>query len=114
MAALCGDEFEADHGDDARAAEAEPIEPMVEEIQPLEGAVELLSALAERGHRVVLASSAKEWELEHYLDLLGARELAAAWTSSADVDTTKPDPDLVETALSPVGGRPGVMLGDSV
>ena len=36
---------------------------------------------AERGHTVVLASSAKQEEVDHYLDLLDARELANAWTS---------------------------------
>jgi phosphoglycolate phosphatase-like HAD superfamily hydrolase len=61
----------------------------------------------------VLASSAKEPELEHYLELLDGRDLADAWTSSADVDATKPDPDLVETALEHIGGRPAVMVGDS-
>ena len=48
---------------------------------------------------MVLASSAKEDEVEHYVDLLDARELADSWTTSADVETTKPAPDLVESAL---------------
>lgn len=113
-AALCGEDFESRHGDEARDAESESIKPLIDEIRPLEGARELLAELKERGHRMVLASSAKEWELEHYLDLLDAREIADAWTSSADVDATKPDPDLVEVALERAGGRPGVMVGDSV
>jgi phosphoglycolate phosphatase-like HAD superfamily hydrolase len=70
-------------------------------------------ALRERGHALVLASSAKEEELDHYLDMLDARELADAWTSSADVDATKPHPDLVEQALGHVEGRAAVMVGDS-
>jgi phosphoglycolate phosphatase-like HAD superfamily hydrolase len=61
----------------------------------------------------VLASSAKEEELEHYLDLLDARDLADAWTSSADVEETKPHPDLVEVALGRVSGDGAVMVGDS-
>jgi HAD superfamily hydrolase (TIGR01509 family) len=86
---------------------------MIEEVKALDGARELLEELKRRDLRVVLASSAKEDELEHYLDLLDARELADDWTSSADVEATKPDPDLVQTALDKVGGGPGVMLGDS-
>jgi phosphoglycolate phosphatase-like HAD superfamily hydrolase len=64
---------------------------------------------------VVLASSAKEGEVEHYLDLLDARELADAWTTSSDVDATKPEPDLVESALGKVGGsaEDAVMIGDT-
>lgn len=111
--ALCGESFEAESGDAVREAEAECFKPMLEEVRPLDGARELLAELKRRGHRLVLASSAKEWELEHYLDLLDARELADAWTSSADVDTTKPDPDLVHTALELAGGGDAVVIGDS-
>ena len=38
------------------------------------GARELIVALKDRGHAVVLASSAKEDEVDHYLDLLDARD----------------------------------------
>jgi phosphoglycolate phosphatase-like HAD superfamily hydrolase len=64
---------------------------------------------------VVLASSAKSDEVEHYLDLLDARELADAWTTSADVEATKPAPDLVSAALERVGGSPddALMVGDT-
>ena len=48
-----------------------------------------------RATPIVLASSAKPHEVEHYLDLLDARELADGWTTSADVEQTKPEPDLV-------------------
>ena len=62
---------------------------------------------------MVLATSAKPDEVEHYLDLLDARGLADAWTSAGDVEQTKPAPDLVEAALESVGGGPAVMIGDS-
>jgi phosphoglycolate phosphatase-like HAD superfamily hydrolase len=63
----------------------------------------------------VLASSAKEAELDHYLDLLDGRELADAWTTSADVESTKPAPDLVNAALARVDGSAAdaVMVGDT-
>jgi HAD superfamily hydrolase (TIGR01509 family) len=81
----------------------------------MEGARELISDLGERGHVVVLASSAKEDEVEHYLDLLEARELADAWTTSADVEQTKPAPDLVHSAVEKIGGSTddAVMVGDT-
>jgi phosphoglycolate phosphatase-like HAD superfamily hydrolase len=69
--------------------------------------------LKDRGHVVVLASSAKQNELDHYLDLLEAREIADAWTSSADVEATKPEPDLVHAALEKAGSREAVMVGDT-
>jgi phosphoglycolate phosphatase-like HAD superfamily hydrolase len=65
---------------------------------------------------VILASSAKPEELEHYLTLLDARSLADDWTDSADVEATKPAPDLVLAALEKAGAAPkdAVMIGDSV
>jgi phosphoglycolate phosphatase-like HAD superfamily hydrolase len=53
--------------------------------------------------------------VEHYLDLLGARELADGWTTSADVEATKPEPDLINAALERVGGsaEDAVMVGDT-
>ena len=54
---------------------------------------------------MVLASSAKEDEVDHYLDLLDARELADDWTTSADVEATKPEPDLVQAAIEKAGRR---------
>ena len=81
----------------------------------MEGARELIVSLKERGHVVVLASSAKQGEVEAYLDLLDARDLADAWTTSADVESTKPAPDLVHAAVDRVDSDPGdaVMVGDT-
>jgi phosphoglycolate phosphatase-like HAD superfamily hydrolase len=61
----------------------------------------------------VLASSAKPDEVDHYLDLLDARELADGWTTSGDVDATKPEPDLVRAGIEKAGSDEAVMVGDS-
>jgi HAD superfamily hydrolase (TIGR01509 family) len=113
VAALAGDEVEEEKGDDIRAAEKTLYFELIDEVQPMEGARELISDLKRAGHRVVLASSAKEEEVEHYLDLLDARELADDWTTSADVEATKPAPDLVHAALEKIGADEGVMIGDT-
>jgi HAD superfamily hydrolase (TIGR01509 family) len=113
VSSLCGDEVEERDGDDIRAAEKALYMSMIEEVEPLEGARDLLLDLKRLDRRVVLASSAKPDEIEHYLDLLDARGLADAWTSSGDVEATKPAPDLVEAALDRIGGGPAVMVGDS-
>jgi HAD superfamily hydrolase (TIGR01509 family) len=114
VAALAGDDVEDEKGDDIRTAEKALYLALIEEVRPLPGARELIEQLKGRGHRVVLASSAKQNELDHYLDLLDVRELADEWTSSADVEQTKPHPDLVQTALEKAGGGDAVMVGDSV
>ena len=114
VGALAGEEIEREKGDDIRVAEKVLYMLMIHEVRPLPDARRLLEVLKEGGHEVVLASSAKTEEIEHYLDLLDARELADAWTSSADVKRTKPEPDLVQVAMEKVQGRDAVMIGDSV
>ncbi|HEX8742722.1 MAG TPA: HAD family hydrolase [Thermoleophilaceae bacterium] len=106
---------EEERGDDIRTAEKALYLALIEEVEPFERARELIERLKDAGRTVVLASSAKEDEVEHYLDLLDARELADGWTTSADVEATKPEPDLVKAALEKAGVEPGeaVMVGDT-
>jgi HAD superfamily hydrolase (TIGR01549 family) len=114
VAALAGDAVEKEKGDDIRDAEKPLYKSMIEEVEVFEGARELIPDLKDAGHSVILASSAKEDEVEHYLDLLDARDAVDGWTTSADVEETKPEPDLVEAALEKAGTRDAVMVGDTV
>jgi len=111
--AVAGDEVETKLGDEVRAAEKENYAELIDEVEPMEGARDLLEFLKRRGHKIVLASSAKQEELDHYLEMLEARGIADAWTSSADVETTKPAPDLVEAAMKMIDADGAVMVGDS-
>ena len=117
VAALGGDDVEARIGDDARECWVEEFDRLIDEVAPLPGAREFLAAVRERGHRVVLASSGKPQHVDHFLDLLDARDLAEAWTSSEDVESTKPAPDLLQVALKKLGepvDAASVVVGDSV
>jgi HAD superfamily hydrolase (TIGR01509 family) len=114
VAALCGDAFEAEHGDAVRNDEGDRYMELIGEVEPFEGARGLIEDLKAAGHTVVLASSAKAEEVEHYLDLLDARTLADSWTHSGDVEETKPAPDLVRSALDKAGADgPALMIGDT-
>jgi len=113
VGALAGDEFEREQGDAVRELEGDLYMELIDEVRPLAGARELLCDLKDRGHALVLASSAKQHEVDHYLDLLHARDLADGWTTSSDVEQTKPEPDLVAAAVDKAGGGPAVMVGDS-
>ncbi len=113
VAALAGDGVESELGDDIRAAESALYLSMIQMTEPLEGSRELIAELGDSGRRVVLASSATEQEVDHYLDVLGARDLVDGWTTAADVERTKPEPDLVEAALDKLGTRRAVMVGDT-
>jgi HAD superfamily hydrolase (TIGR01509 family) len=113
--ALVGQEVDDEHGDAIREDRARIFEELIEEVSPLDGARDLIGELKRRGFRTVLASSSPENELDHYLDLLDARELADAWTTKDDVDATKPEPDLVLAALEKAGvdADGAVMVGDT-
>jgi len=115
IGALTDERFEERDGDSIRSAEKVLYMELIGEVRPMEDSRELLEDLKRRGHTVVLASSAKADEVEHYLDLLDARTIADAWTSSADVKKTKPEPDLVHSALKKAraGPQDAVMVGDT-
>jgi len=111
--ALCGESVEQQKGEDIRTSEKELYMELIGEVEPFSGARELIADLKEAGHTVVLASSAKSDEVDHYLELLDARDLVDAWTDSSDVEATKPKPDLVHAAMDKAGDGSAVMIGDS-
>lgn len=114
VAALIDEEGERRDGDAIRAAEKDAYGELIGEVQAMHGASELLRELRDDGAKTILASSAKAEEVEHYVELLDAADLVEGWTDSADVERTKPHPDLVHAALAKIGGEgPAVMVGDS-
>lgn len=116
VAHVGGDDAEEQHGDAIRDAHTARYSELIDEARPLPGARELIVALKERELTVVLASSGKSEELDRYLDQLDARDLLDGWTTSADVEETKPAPELLEVALERAGGDAGsaLLVGDSV
>ncbi len=113
VAALAGEEVEERLGDELRADWERIFDELLPETEPLDGARELIVALKEDGHRVVLASSSIQKHLDALLEKLAARELADAWTTKDDVEASKPEPDLVHAALAKAGTRDAVLVGDT-
>ncbi|MDT5340782.1 MAG: hypothetical protein QOD90_6287 [Mycobacterium sp.] len=85
-------------------------------LRPLPGALQLLDAVAAKGLQVVLATSAPEDELAILRKVLDRDDIVSAVTSSADVDTAKPEPGIVQVALDRAAVDPSraVFVGDSV
>lgn len=110
---LAGEQIEQELGETLRAAEGPLYQEMIDEVEPMNGAHELLRDLKRAGHPVILASSAEEKEAERYIELLDAAEFVDGYTTSADVKETKPEPDIVHAAIEKAGGGPAVMIGDS-
>ena len=113
IAELAGDDVEDEKGDDIRDAESELYGELIGEVRVIDGARELLDGLAEREIQIVLASSANADEVDHYIEMLDAGD-RVRWTTSDDVENTKPNPELVEAALEKAGTRNAVMVGDTV
>lgn len=88
----------------------------LEQVKPFPGAHDLLARAHRAGQKVVFASSASGEELEHYLDLLDARDLVDERTSADDVESTKPAPDIFAVALkkvAPLGPDEVLVVGDT-
>jgi len=113
--ALAGEKVDKEKGDEIRETREPIYKELLSEVEPLYGAHDLIVDLKERGMRVVLASSSPKDELEHYLELLDAEDLADASTTKDDVEATKPAPDLVRAALEKAGVEAdrAVMVGDA-
>ena len=110
---LAGEQIERELGEALRDAEGPLYQEMIHEVEPMKGAHELLRDLKRAGHTLILASSAKEKEVERYMKLLDAKEFVDGYTTSADVKESKPEPDIVNAAIEKAGGGAAVVIGDS-
>ncbi len=114
VAHVAGGEVEDRHGDELRASWREEYVGIKAEVVPLPGAGELIRRLAEFGHQVALASSGDPEFSQEAVDLLGVGDVITLLTTSADVDDSKPEPDLLEETLARLDGvTRAVMVGDT-
>jgi HAD superfamily hydrolase (TIGR01509 family) len=84
-------------------------------LRPLAGAADLVRACAARGLRVVLASSVQSPEFAAMRRALDVDDAVFAATCAGDVESSKPEPDLVQRALERAGTGPeaAVFVGDT-
>lgn len=85
-------------------------------LRAFDGARELIAAVAQRGAKVVLATSAAPDELEVLRSILDVEDAVAEITAAEDVESAKPAPDLVQIALqrAEVPADRAVFVGDTV
>ena len=85
-------------------------------LRAFDGARDLVTAVAQRGVTVVLATSAAPDELELLRSVLGIEDAVAEITAAEDVESAKPEPDLIHVALQQAGvtADRAVYLGDTV
>jgi HAD superfamily hydrolase (TIGR01509 family) len=109
-----------DADDDTRARAKDLHSHYYKETAPLlrrlPGVRELLEAVDKLGLQIVLATSAPDDELSILRGVLASDDLVSAVTSSNDVDTAKPEADIVQVALERAGVdvAHAVFVGDTV
>ncbi len=110
------DAAQRDHGKELEAWRSEHFKTKyLRLIRPFSAVPDLLQRARGAGLKIAIASSAKQDELEKYLDIAGIAALVDAATSSDDVEDSKPDPDIFQAVLKKLGlqGQDTVAIGDS-
>ncbi|WP_439386659.1 HAD family hydrolase [Amycolatopsis lexingtonensis] len=116
LSTVLGEEDADRVGDRAKELHSRFYLETAELLRPFDRAPDLVRTLAQRGVRVVLATSAGPDELEVLRKVLDVDDVVAAIVSGDDVDATKPDPEPVFAALERAGTAPEdtVFVGDAV
>lgn len=110
---VAGDPAEAAVGDDVRKLHDDYFRSALRSVCGLDGASELVEALAAHGHRLVLASSSEADLVDDLLDLVDVRRHLTAVVTGSDDTASKPAPDSVQLAVERAGGGAAVVLGDA-
>ena len=101
--------------EEASDAHSRHYEPFKNDIKAFPKAAELLTVLARRGARVVLATSSDEEDLERLREAVDAEDAIDDAVSKGDVDHSKPSPDIFGAALEKFDLDPSrtLVVGDT-
>jgi len=113
VAHVAGDAVERAVGDKVREIHATEFEHLGARVRLLPGADGLISALKDRGHRIVIASSGSESDTARALDHVPDTALVDGVVTGDDVDRGKPETDLLDRAVALVDGGRAALIGDS-
>lgn len=114
VAHVAGDAAEAAVGDDVRKLHDDYFRSHLRTVCALDGAADLVEALAGHGHRLALASSSESDLVDDLLELLDVRRHLTAVVTGSDDAATKPAPDMVRLAVERAGGGRAIVVGDAV
>lgn len=85
------------------------------QVFPTKGSRDLVKKMQADGLHLIIASSATEEEMNVLLKAAQVDDLITEFTTSSEAEESKPEPDLVEVALSKAELQPdrAIMLGDT-
>jgi HAD superfamily hydrolase (TIGR01549 family) len=113
VAEVAGEDVERELGDDLRDAWSEEYAQIETEVDPFPGAADLIRRLAGEGYLIALASSGEKSFSENAVKSLGVGDDLQTLVTSADVEESKPEPDLIGVTLEKVGPARAVFVGDT-
>lgn len=115
LPAAVGIDKESPEGQAISERRGEIYKAQVRQLRPFPGVRPLLQRMKESGFRLVVASSSPPEELKQGLEIAGVADLVEDSTSAGDVESSKPDPDVVQAALDrlEIPADQVVMLGDT-
>ena len=70
------------------------------QVRPFPGVRPLFERIRAEGSVIVLASSGLQVEVDHHIELLDIGDLLAGATTSDDAESSKPEPDIFQAALT--------------
>jgi HAD superfamily hydrolase (TIGR01509 family) len=84
-------------------------------LRPFDGSRDLVLRIRSDGLKTIVATSAKDEELDGLLKAAGVDDLMGEKATASDAKRSKPDPDIVEAAIDESGIAPDylVMIGDT-
>lgn len=113
---LTGLDVEVGRGKELAARRADVfLRDYLSSLHAFPGAHELIELMRANGLRLVIATSAKEEELEALLEQTSLSALIEEKTTSDDAEESKPDPDIIQAALKrgKLDPTQSLMLGDT-
>lgn len=115
LPAAVGIDKESPEGREISERRGEIYKSQIPGLRAFPGVRPLLQRMKESGLRLVIASSSPPDELKQGLELAGVADLVEDSTSAGDVESSKPDPDVVRAALErlKLPAEEVIMLGDT-
>ncbi|WP_019584763.1 HAD family hydrolase [Deinococcus apachensis] len=112
---LTGEDGESELGKRLTQGWLKHFKPLIPELQPTRGNRALIEGLRARGLRVALATSGEAEIVDGLLKQAGLDDLNLDRVSSSEVESSKPEPDLVEAGLNKLGlpADAALMVGDT-
>ncbi|HVF33174.1 MAG TPA: HAD family hydrolase [Acidimicrobiales bacterium] len=108
-------ELVGEERDDVKEGWRRNFDALKGDVRAFPAAGDLLRAVAERGARVVLATSSEPDDVEVLRAAIDADDVVHAVTDAGDVEEAKPSPEVFERALQAAGAdaRSALVVGDT-